>query len=262
MNILEVVMPVLFVLSLYTTAWWLWSWRLKDNSWADVAWGLGFVVAGVTALVSSGNLTNNKLLLLLMVALWGCRLSGYILWRKHGKPEDKRYAAWREEWGATVVWRSLLQVFWLQGALLLIIAAPVWWTLAQPQPTNQLSWGWLGVGVWLVGWAFEVVGDWQLWQFKRHPQNKGRVMNQGLWKYTRHPNYFGESTLWWGVWIMVLNLGAPWWTIIGPATITFLLLKVSGVTLLESHFHGNPEYQAYQKNTSPFISWWPKKGSV
>jgi steroid 5-alpha reductase family enzyme len=124
------------------------------------------------------------------------------------------------------------------------------------------KWTWcdgLGLFLWMIGFVFEATADWQLTQFKKDPSNKGKVMNRGLWKYSRHPNYFGESLVWWGFFVIVLSSPAFWWTIISPATITFLLLRVSGVRLLERTIQKRrPEYEAYIRNTSAFFPWFPK----
>lgn len=244
---------------IYQTLWWGFAQKVKDNSWVDIAWGLGFILITKIALLHSGIETYPKTLVLLMITLWGCRLAFYIWLRKKSHPgEDKRYVVMREKWGKNARWKSLLGIFWLQGLLMLVILIPTIW-LMQSDVASLNLFGWVGVGVWLFGFLFESIGDSQLRKFKLNPVNKGKVMDQGLWRYTRHPNYFGEAILWWGIWIIVINCGAPLWTIIGPVTITFLLLKVSGVSLLEKQYHGDPLYQAYQKRTSAFIPWRPKK---
>jgi len=251
---------LLFSVLLYQTLWWIFAQVERDNSWVDVAWGLGFLIITKIALWQSGFFSFPKVLVLIMVALWGCRLAFYIFLRKRSHPgEDKRYVVMREKWGKNAWWQSLVSIFWLQGILTLIILIPTLWLMGS-HVENITLWGWLGVIIWVKGWIFEAVGDAQLRKFKQNPANKGKVMDQGLWRFTRHPNYFGEATMWWGIWLLVMSSGVPWWTLIGPATITFLLLRVSGVTLLEKHYHGNTDYQAYQQKTSSFLPWFPKKG--
>jgi steroid 5-alpha reductase family enzyme len=191
-----------------------------------------------------------------MVGLWALRLSGYIWLRKQGHGEDPRYQAWRQDWGKWVVIRSLVQVFLVQGSLLSVISVPAQQVMILGEVALTAVSG-LGVLIWLTGLVYETVADWQLWRFKRDPQSKGKVFDQGLWRYSRHPNYFGETLVWWGICLLAVSLGVGWWVVIGPLTITFLLLKVSGVTLLEKRYHGNKSYQSYQRRTSPFIPWWP-----
>jgi steroid 5-alpha reductase family enzyme len=126
---------------------------------------------------------------------------------------------------------------------------------------NSLEWfNFIGIIVWLIGFYFEATADKQLKEFIKNPKNKGKIMQSGLWAYSRHPNYFGEVTMWWGIWL--LNLNPNWWTILGPLTITFLILKVSGVPLLEKKYQGNSEFEDYKKRVSVFIPWKPKKQSL
>jgi steroid 5-alpha reductase family enzyme len=148
--------------------------------------------------------------------------------------------------------RSFLQVFMLQGLLLLLVAIPV--IFVNQAPEAPLGWlDVLGLAIWMYGFAFEAIGDWQLLQFIRDPTNKGRLMTTGLWRYTRHPNYFGEVTLWWGIWLMTLTLPGGWLTIIGPLTITTLILKVSGIPMLEKPYEERTDFQEYKRRTSVFF---------
>jgi steroid 5-alpha reductase family enzyme len=230
----------------------------KDNSIVDVAWGFGFILVAMLTFFLSPGFTWRHILMTGLVCIWGMRLALYIYARNKGKGEDFRYARWRKEWGKMFVLRSFLQIFVLQGILLLIISYPV--MLVNHSETKGFSfWDVMGVGIWLVGFFFEAVGDFQLSRFKKTPQNKGKIMNKGLWRYTRHPNYFGEATLWWGIFLIALPLKDGWTAAIGPILITFLLLRVSGVTMLEKKYAGNQDFLEYARRTSPFFPWIPKK---
>lgn len=239
---------------------WLLSLILKDAGIADVFWGLGFVlVAWVTFFLADGYLFR-KVLLTALVSIWGLRLALYIGLRKRGKGEDPRYQKWRSRHGKNFWWVSLFTVFGLQGVLLWVISLVVQAGQLAPGP---LSLGWMdGAGflIWAVGIVFEAVGDFQLSRFKAHPGNRGKVMDRGLWAYTRHPNYFGESLIWWGIFLITLSTPNSLWTVISPVTITFLLLRVSGVTLLEKTIvEKRPAYRVYKENTSAFFPWFPGK---
>ena len=178
----------------------------KDNSIVDVAWGGGFILVAVTTFLQYVDVHPRQLLVLLLVLAWGVRLATHIHARNRGQGEDFRYRKWREEWGENFVLRSFLQVYMLQGAVLLVVATPI--LVVNHDPGGGLGWlDLLGVGIWALGFGFEAVGDWQLLCFLRDPASEGRIMTSGLWQYTRHPNYFGECTLWWGVFLIAL--GAP-----------------------------------------------------
>lgn len=237
----------------------------KDNGTADIAYGWGFaLVAWVTFML--GTQTVLGFALSAIATIWAARLSIRIYLRNHGKPEDFRYKKWREEWGNTFVLRSFLQVYMLQGLVIFLVSLPVALTnlFAGPVASVFIPLAAFGILLWLIGFYFEAVGDYQLARFLGKPENKGRVMDQGLWRYTRHPNYFGESLMWWGIAIascaalvslsvMVALLG-----FLSPLLITYLLLKVSGVPMLEARFAGNPEWEAYKQKTSVFIPMPPK----
>lgn len=231
---------------------WLVSLRLKDASIVDIFWGMGFVLVTVTyAVLVPDGLRERKLLSLAMVAAWGMRLSFHLARRNWGRPEDYRYAAWREQYGASWPLRSLFQVFWLQAVLLWLVSTPLLAAQASSAPLTLLDG--LGAAVWLTGLAFEAIGDAQLARFKANPANKGKVLDTGLWRYTRHPNYFGDAVVWWGIYIIALA-GGGWWTIYSPVLMTYLLVRVSGVTMLERDLkQKKPEYAAYILRTSAFI---------
>jgi steroid 5-alpha reductase family enzyme len=244
----------------YMTGWFIAAQVRGRNDIADVAWGPGFILAAAVSLVAGRVYSARGLLISGLVLIWGLRLALHIHSRNRGKGEDPRYRKWREEWGEWFVLRSFLQVFMLQGALLLLVAVPV--VFANTAPVVPLGWlDLLGLTVWLYGFCFEAVGDWQLLHFIRDPANKGKLMTSGLWRYSRHPNYFGEVTLWWGVWLMVLALPGGWLTVVGPLTITFLILKVSGIPMLEKTYEERADFQEYKRRTSAFLPLPPKGGA-
>lgn len=220
----------------------------KDNSIVDSFWGPGFCLVALITLLLSGNFTVRPLITTALVFIWGLRLGVYIYNRNKGKEEDFRYQDMRKRWGDHQVLGAYLQVFVLQGVLMYIISLSV--QNINIYSTSPLQWtDYTGIVLWLVGFYFEAVGDWQLKQFKSDPANKGRIMTSGLWSLTRHPNYFGEIVIWWG--IFLLSLQAPYWylSLAGTVVITFFLMRVSGVPMLEAKYKDNPEYQAYIRNT-------------
>jgi steroid 5-alpha reductase family enzyme len=244
----------------FMTGWFIAAQIRGRNDIADVAWGLGFVLAAAVSLVAGNLYSPRALLVSTLVLFWGLRLALHIHSRNRGKGEDPRYRKWREEWGRWFALRSFLQVFMLQGVLLLLVAVPI--VFANTADARPLGWlDLLGLLIWLYGFIFEAVGDWQLLKFIRNPANKGKLMTSGLWRYTRHPNYFGEVTLWWGIWLMTLSLTGGWMTIIGPLTITFLILKVSGIPMLEKPYEERADFQEYQRHTSAFVPLPPKGGT-
>ena len=232
---------------------WLASLWLRDASIVDPVWPLGFVVvAWVVRAVADGD-PARQWLLVAMVTLWGLRLSAYLAWRKHGAPEDYRYQAMRRHYGARFGLISLVTVFCLQGALMWVVSLPV--QLGQvPDSPGLGPLAAVGVGVWIVGLAFEAIGDAQLARFKAEPTNSGRVMEHGLWRYTRHPNYFGDACVWWGIALVAAESGLGAIGLIGALVMTILLRRVSGVPLLErSLMKRRPGYAAYVARTSPFL---------
>ena len=235
----------------------------KNNGVADIAYGGGFVLVA-WAVYALGEPGTAALVAYGLVTIWALRLSWRIYKRNEGKEEDFRYKKWREEWGNTFLVRSFLQVYMLQGAVIYLVSLPVTLLAAYGNEAGLSLISWIGVAVWCVGFWFEYTGDKQLDEFIRNPQNKGRLMTSGLWKYTRHPNYFGEATMWWGLAILALSalgltpLGLM--ALIGPVLITSLLLKVSGVPMLEERMKEHPEWNAYASRTSVFIPFPPKRG--
>ena len=231
---------------------------IKNNSIVDMGWGAGFIVVALGTLFYQGAYLERNLLITLLILIWGGRLAYHIIRRNWGKPEDFRYAKWRQDWGRWLVPRAFLQVFMLQGLLMLVISYPIIIINTYPQPGLGLL-DYLGLIVWIIGFYFESVGDRQLAEFKKDPANKGHVIKSGLWKYTRHPNYFGEATMWWGIFLIALSVPFGWSAVISPLTITLMLLYVSGVPLLEKKYKDNEEFQAYARVTNRFFPWFPKK---
>lgn len=240
------------VLFVYMSLWFMVSLLKKRNDVADVAWGLGFVLMAWTSFLLAENFDWRILLVCSLVSIWGLRLAWHIHKRNKHKTEDYRYLAWRKEWGKYFYLRSYLQVYLLQGFLLFLIVLPV--LIINKNSSANLGWlDLVGLAIWLLGFYFEAVGDAQLAKFIQNPANKGKLMQNGLWAYTRHPNYFGEVTQWWGIWLIALSVHDALFTIIGPVTITFLILKVSGIPLLEKKMAENPEFAEYKKRVSMFL---------
>ena len=237
---------------------WAISLPLRDASIIDLAWGAGFVlIAWVTWSLTSVS-GPSRTLLVSLTTVWGARLSLYLAWRNHGRPEDPRYGQMREHWGALFWIASLITVFAVQGVVMFVVALPLQlgilqsnsgWTLLHP----------VGITLWMVGLVFEAVGDWQLAQFKSNPDNEARVLDEGLWRYTRHPNYFGDFCVWWGLFTIALAGGAEWWTVVSPIVMSVFLINISGVSLLERDLkHRKPEYVDYIRRTSAFFPWPPQ----
>ncbi|MBP1768296.1 MAG: hypothetical protein H6P98_2411 [Candidatus Aminicenantes bacterium] len=245
------------VVFVYMTAVFLVALSKKNNSIVDVAWGLGFILVAVTTLLLKPGITIRQVLVDGLVAVWGLRLAVHIYSRNRGRGEDFRYAKWRRDWGRWFVPRSFLQIFMLQGILMLLISSPIL-LVNRSKEEGLTPLDALGAGVWIAGFLFEAVGDHQLKIFKRKPESRGKIMTSGLWSYTRHPNYFGEAALWWGIWLLSLSVDGGWAGIISPLTIGFLLLRVSGVSMLEKKYAGNQEFAAYARRTSAFFPRPPK----
>lgn len=236
----------------YMTLWFIISLIKKRNDVADVTWGMGFILMAWTAFSLSTDFGIRGLVVNALVSIWGFRLAWHIHSRNKGKAEDYRYLAWRKEWGVWFYPRSYVQVYLLQGALLFLIVLPV--LLIHTNTGGALGvLDVIGIAVWMFGFYFEVVGDAQLARFLKNPANKGHLMQGGLWSYTRHPNYFGEVTQWWGLWLVALSVPGGLLSIVGPLTITFLILKVSGVPLLEKKMEENPEFAEYKRKVSMFF---------
>ncbi len=260
MSLFEVIGLSLLVVVAFMTAGWLLSLARNDSSVVDVFWGLGFVLGALLYLVATEGFIGRKILITTLIAIWGLRLSLYILWRNWGKGEDYRYGKWREEAGGSFWWISFLRVFLLQGLLLWLISMPILAAQFAEDPDRLTVIDLLGALVWGVGFFFEAVGDWQLVRFKADPANLGKVMRSGLWAYTRHPNYFGDATAWWGYFIIAAGTTYGYLTFFSPILMTLLLLRVSGVVLLErTQIETKLGYRDYIESTSAFLPWFPRK---
>lgn len=249
----------LIILGLVTLLWLL-SLMLKDSSIVDTFWGTGFVITFWTAtFLAPGPMTARLILLGTVVTVWGLRLSLYIFSRNAGKDEDFRYATWRAEAGSSWWWRSFFKVFLLQGVLMWIIAVPLLAVQTGETASPFKCLDYTGAALWLVGFLFEAGGDWQLARFKADPANKGKLLTSGLWSLTRHPNYFGDAAQWWGFYLITASAGALW-TIFSPIIMTFLLMRVSGVVMLEKTLkETKPGYTDYITRTSAFFPWLPSR---
>lgn len=247
---------LLLALTLETVAW-LVSLVRRDAGVADVLWGPAFAALAWLHVARGEAADPRGLLVAALVTAWGLRLGVHIAVRGRGRGEDPRYGAMRRTHGSRFWWVSLFTVFWLQGLIL--------WTVALPLYTAQAggAFWWpdaLALACVVVGFGFEAVGDWQLQRFRADPANRGRVMDRGLWRYTRHPNYFGDALLWWGIFLFAAATRAGWVTIVSPVLMTFLLLRVSGVTLLERGMaETRPGYADYVRRTNAFFPWWPRE---
>jgi len=230
----------------------------KDNSLVDIAWGPGFILVSILTFCVSQKFMLRHILVCALVVIWGIRLAVHIAVRKIGRGEDYRYEKWRRDWGKWFFLRSFFQIFMLQGIILLVVVYPVI-LINHVSGSGIQVLDIIGAVVWLIGLSFEAIGDYQLLKFKRRPESKGKIITHGLWKYTRHPNYFGEALIWWGIFLIALSVRNGWTAVISPLLITFLLLRVSGVSMLEKKYAGNRDYENYATRTSPFIPWFPKK---
>ena len=242
---------------IHMTSWFFISLIKKRNDVADIAWGLGFITLSWVSFFLSGFENTRGLITCLLVTIWGVRLAWHIFLRIRNKPEDYRYLQWRKEWGKWFFVRSYFQVYILQGFFLYLIVFPILF-INKNAISGITLYDIFGIIVWIIGFVFEAIGDSQLRTFVRNPLNKGKIMTSGLWKYSRHPNYFGEVTQWWGIFIMAISISNGWTTIFGPLTITFLILFVSGIPLLEKKYIGRKDFEEYKKKTSVFFPLSPK----
>jgi steroid 5-alpha reductase family enzyme len=247
------------IVALFTVLW-LASLALKNASIVDIWWGLGFIVMAGAYLAATDGFEGRRALMTGLVVLWGLRLAWHIGSRNIGHGEDFRYAKWRQENGASWWWYSYFKVFLLQAVVGWIVGLPLFYALSAGEPSSWTAWDVVGTVVFGAGFLFEAIGDWQMRRFKADPANTGRLMNTGLWRYTRHPNYFGEAVLWWG--LGIIGAGTPGGVVglIGPAAITYLLIRVSGVAMLEATLKSTkPGYAEYIATTSSFVPMPPRR---
>jgi steroid 5-alpha reductase family enzyme len=249
------------ILGLFVSLWTLSIWR-RDASVVDPFWGAGFAIAAWFLLVRSGGETIRALLVPVLVTLWGVRLSLYLLWRNWGEVEDYRYREMRARNPRWFPLRSLATVFGLQAVILWFVSLVLYRPIAARGPAGITLLDVAGVCVFGVGLLFESVGDLQLARFRANPENRGRVLDSGLWRYTRHPNYFGDALVWWGLFLIGLSVPGGWWALGSPVLMTALLMKVSGVALLEVKLRETrPQYREYMARTSAFFPLPPRSGS-
>ena len=240
----------------FTVLWGV-SLRLRDASIADPFWGPGFFLVTLAYLAAAPQVAPRAILVALLVGLWAARLGLHLVARNRSHGEDPRYAAMRARHGPRFSRVSLFTVFWLQAGILWIVSLPVLGAVGGSAALGP--WDLTGTLVFLAGFVIESLADAQLRRFRADPANRGRTLNTGLWRYSRHPNYFGDAVLWWGLWLIAVGGGA-WWSAVGPLLMTFLLVKVSGVALLErSLMESRPGYADYVKRTSAFVPWPPRK---
>jgi steroid 5-alpha reductase family enzyme len=236
---------------------WVVSLVVKDASIVDPFWGLSFVIVTWVAYLVATDPGTRQLLVAALVTVWGLRLTIFLAVRNLGKGEDYRYQAMRRRWGKRFPLISLGTVFLLQATLMWIVSLPAQVTMTIGDDLCLLAF--IGIALWAVGLFFEAAGDWQLARFKADPGNAGKVMDRGLWRYTRHPNYFGDFCVWWGIFLVAITGADMLWTVIGPIVMSTLLLRVSGVTLLEKTItKRRPGYEEYVRRTSAFFPWRPR----
>ncbi len=230
----------------------------KNNGLIDITWGLSFMLSTLVSLLLGKPEGAVPIVISVLVLVWGARLSWYLIRRNVGKPEDFRYANMRNTWDPKTFYiRMFVQIYLLQLVLNFLINLTTITTNLQ----DLAGWSLLatfGLVLWLIGFFFEAVGDRQLRQFRANPANKGTLIQTGLWRYTRHPNYFGEATQWWGIFLLAISGGRNYWLILSPLLITFFLLYVSGVPMLEKKYEGRADWEDYKRRTPKFFPWLPK----
>jgi steroid 5-alpha reductase family enzyme len=248
------------VLVLVVSVWGI-SVRLRDASIVDIIWGFGFVVIAWVARATADGVGARQWLLVVCTTIWGLRLSAYLYWRNHGKGEDFRYKAMRKKHGDKFAMISLRTVYLTQGLLMLLVSLPVQFGQMADRPTRLGPLAWIGVALWAVGLAFETIGDLQLARFKAQPDSAGKVMDRGLWSWTRHPNYFGDFCVWWGLFVIAAETRLGLASFVGPLIMSVLLIRVSGVPMLEKTIgRRRPGYAEYVERTSGFFPRPPRRG--
>lgn len=239
---------------------WMISIPIRNVSIVDLFWGIGFILACCIYFVLTDGYMPRKTILTGLVCIWGLRLSVHLCFRNRGKGEDFRYQEFRRKYGSNRYWWiSLFQTFLLQGVLMWLVSVPLLGAQYDAPHTGLNAFDFAGIFVWLTGFVFEAGGDFQLAQFKKDAENKGKVLDKGLWRYTRHPNYFGDASVWLG-YACFSMAGGSYVPVLGSFLMILLLIKVSGVALLEKTLmDSKPGYAEYAKKTSAFLPWMPKK---
>lgn len=256
---MSIYIEVALVMWVYFTVLFIVAQIIKKNSIVDSFWGPGFFVVAIYTLMRSPHIGARALIVSGLVTIWAFRLFTHITLRNWNKPEDYRYVAMREKWGTRfALAKAYGNVFMVQALFLFIVALSI--TSANTNVSQAIGpLAYIGVAMWVIGFIFESVGDAQLKRFLANPENRGKLMTSGLWRYTRHPNYFGEATMWWGIFVISLSGYASIFNILSPITITVLLVFVSGVPLIEKMYGDRADFQEYAARTSVFIPWFPKK---
>jgi len=245
------------VVALFTILW-VASLILRNSSIVDMWWGPGILLIGLTYFLTTAGAQSRGRVIVALLALWAIRLAWHIGARNIGHGEDFRYAKWRRERGAAWWWFSYFKVFLLQSVIAWIVSLPLYYAIAPVAPVGLTPLDFAGIIVFAIGFLFEAIGDEQLRRFKADPSSKGKILDTGLWRYTRHPNYFGEALLWWGFGLFALATGG-YLGLVGPAIMTWLLIRVSGVSLLEETLKSSkPGYAEYIRRTSAFVPMPPR----
>ena len=253
-------LKAIFLIWCLVTLLWIWSVCITNASIVDIFWGVGFVVVNTFYVFHLDKIEPRNIVLSILVAIWGLRLAIYLALRNIGKGEDFRYQEFRKNYGEKRYWwLSYFQVFLLQGVLILIVSLPLF-GVHYSGFSGELFWlDYIAILIWTIGFIFEAGGDYQLYRFKKKQKNKGEILKTGLWKYTRHPNYFGDTFVWWSYAMFSIAAGG-YWQIIGAIVMTLLIIKVSGVALLEKTLQEKkPKYKEYVAKTNSFFPWFPKK---
>lgn len=236
---------------IYMSLWFWYSMQQHNLSLVDIAWATGFFSISLGLLLIS---QKNWLqyLVAFLVSIWSIRLAALLVKRRLNKPEDERYTQIRKKWKTNIALNAYFRIFILQGVFMVLVAMPIIVAAANDSVIfNPLSI--IGIVIWLFGFTFEIIADYQLQRFTEDRSNKGKIMDKGLWSLSRHPNYFGEVTVWWGLWLIVLPYSYGWLALLSPLTITILILFVSGVPILEKRHQNRPGYAEYAQKTNKFI---------
>ncbi len=239
----------------YMTFLYLLSTLLKRSDIVDIGWGLGFIMITLTSLLLAVDITPRMLIITTLVVIWGARLAIHIYLRNRDKEEDFRYQNFKKNWGKNFWWKSYINIFLFQGLLMVLISIPIIYRFTSPTPLLTIL-DYIGIALWTFGLLIELISDLQLSRFikkKKKGSTKERFLKKGLWALSRHPNYFGEVTLWWGVWLICITNLISLPTIIGPVVITYFIIKVSGVPLLEEKYEGIKEWEDYKEKVPMFL---------
>lgn len=245
------ILDIALIIFLFMTVVFILALIKKDNSIVDIFWGIGFIIIMIYSLIQSGEVDLRKMIVSLLVFLWGLRLSYHIMMHNTGRGEDFRYKNWRNTWKFFII-RSFFQIFMLQGMVMLIVSTPIWYINMHSTGLPGI-WDMLGLFIFGTGFMTEMIADHQLALFKKNPANSGKIMTTGLWSISRHPNYFGEALVWWGISFYALGLHNGWYVLISPVVMTLLLRFVSGVPMIEKKYEGRADWEAYKSETPAFV---------